>query len=220
MPKRPMAGLTEQTAQWSAAFGRSYTERNDLGLDSLDQRYQTQFGIDRSALNALFLESLPRDLSILEVGCNVGNQLSLLAGMGFTRLSGVDVQEYALVRARERLPGIPLVQGSALALPFPDHSFDLVFTSGVLIHIHPDHLPTALAEIYRVTQHWIWGLEYFAATHSEIPYHGQTSMLWKAPFAELYQQQFPTLTLIREKRLSYRDNPGNIDCMYLLHKPS
>ncbi len=213
-----MTGLTEQTEQWAGEFGRSYTERNDLGLEGLDQLYQTQFGISRSELNTRFLGTLPRDLSILEVGCNVGNQLALLTSMGFTHLTGMDIQDYALARAKERLPQATLLQGSALALPFPDNVFDLVFTSGVLIHIHPSHLPTVFREVCRVSQSMIWGLEYFAETPTEIPYHGQRQLLWKAPFADLYRQYCPRLTLVREERLPYLNNTANVDSMYLLRK--
>ncbi|CAK0769541.1 Methyltransferase type 11 [Gammaproteobacteria bacterium] len=213
-----MAGLTEQTQEWSGKFGRSYTDRNDLGLDGMEGLYLAQFGVGRRELNTIFLGDLPRDLSILEVGCNVGNQLAFLAEMGFTRLAGVEVQNYALTRARRCLSDALLIQGSALTLPFPDGAFDLVFTSGVLIHIHPDHLAKVLAEIYRVSRDWIWGLEYFATTPTEIPYRGQQSLLWKAPFADLYQQDFPDLTLVRERRLPYQGNSGNVDNMYLLRK--
>ena len=213
-----MTGLTEQTEQWSGEFGRSYTQRNDLGLDGLEQLYQAQFGIHRRALNRLFLGDLPRNLSILEVGCNVGNQLALLAGMGFTQLTGMDIQRYALEQARNRLPDAGLLQGSALALPFPDQAFDLVFTSGVLIHVHPDHLHKVLAEIYRVTRRWIWGLEYFAQMTTEIPYHGQRCMLWKAPFADLYLTHFPDLVRTREEFLPYLNHPQHVDSMYLLRK--
>jgi len=213
-----VAGLTEQTQEWSGEFGRSYTDRNDLGLEEIEKLYLAQFGISRRELNTEFLGNLPRDLSILEVGCNVGNQLAFLSEMGFTRLAGVEVQDYALARARERLPDALLVRGSALALPFPDGVFDLVFTSGVLIHIHPDHLPKVLAEVHRVTRDWIWGLEYFAPTSTEVSYRGQQSLLWKAPFANLYLRSFSDLTYMQERWLPYQGNSGNVDSMYLLRK--
>jgi pseudaminic acid biosynthesis-associated methylase len=208
-----------QAETWSGAFGRSYTDRNDLGVEAIEQRYQEQFGIGRRALNEDFLGELPRELSILEVGCNVGNQLAFLAEMGFRRLFGVELQGYALARARERLPGAGLARASALALPFGDGDFDLVFTSGVLIHIHPGELPRVLDEIHRVAGGWIWGLEYFARAPTEVPYRGQRDLLWKAPFADHYQQRFPELARVRERWLPYKGQSGNVDSMYLFRKP-
>ncbi|CAK0772140.1 Methyltransferase type 11 [Gammaproteobacteria bacterium] len=213
-----MTRFTKQMKEWFSEFGRAYTDRNDFGLDGIEQLYVSQFGIGRRELNRMFLGDLARDRSILEVGCNVGNQLAFLAEMGFSRLAGVEVQNYALTRARERLPDALLVQGSALALPFPDDSFDLVFTSGVLIHIHPDHLPGVLAEIHRVSRNFIWGMEYFCATHTEIFYRGKRGLLWKAPFAALYQQNFSDLALIREQHFPYQGKIDNVDSMYLLSK--
>lgn len=213
-------GFTKQMKEWSGEFGRSYTDRNDLGLEEREQLYISQFAIGRRELNTVFIGDLSRKLSILEIGCNVGDQLAFLTEMGFSHLTGLEAQNYALFRARKRLPDARLIQGSALALPFPDASFDLVFTSGVLIHIHPDHLPTVLTEIYRVTRDWIWGMEYFALTPTEVIYRGQSGLLWKAPFADLYQQHFPDLRLTREQRLSYQENTDNVNSMYLLRKQS
>ena len=69
--------------------------------------------------------------------------------MGFTDLWGVEVQSYAVERARSRIPTVNLVQSSAFDLPYENAAFDLVFTSGVLIHVSPADLPRALDEIYR-----------------------------------------------------------------------
>jgi SAM-dependent methyltransferase len=52
---------------------------------------------------------------------------------------------------RLELHGLPyqrLEQGSVLEIPYPDHSFDIVFTHGVLHHV-PD-IDTAQREIHRV----------------------------------------------------------------------
>lgn len=213
-----MNKLTEQAQEWAGDFGLSYTDRNDLGLDGIDQLYQTQFGISRRKLNESFLGNLPRSLSILEIGCNVGNQLAFLAEQGFNSLTGIEIQSYAIQRAQKRLPQAFFIQGSALSLPFSAQSFDLVFTSGVLIHIHPRHLTQVITEIHRVARTWIWGMEYFAPLPTEIIYRGQSNLLWKAPFAQIYQQHFPNLSLIKEQYLSYQNNHAHIDNMYLLHK--
>ena len=164
-----------------------------------------------------FLEQVPTGGRILEVGCNVGNQLLLLHDMGYSDLYGVEIQSYAVELANRRLPYATIVQGSAFKIPFPDEHFDLVFTSGVLIHIAPADLGRALAEIYRVAKAWIWGSEYYAPSATEINYRGHDTLLWKSDFSKAYQNQFPDLQLIREEQLRYLDNP-NIDAVFLLKK--
>jgi len=93
---------------------------------------------------------------VLEVGCNVGNQLLLLKEMGYTNLWGIELQDYAVEIARKRTSGINIVKGSAFDIPYKDAFFDLVFTSGVLIHIPPDHINKVLDEIYRCTNRYIY----------------------------------------------------------------
>jgi pseudaminic acid biosynthesis-associated methylase len=209
--------MTRQIQQWGAEFGRDYTDRNPQTAAAMDALYVENYGVSRTALNQEFLGALPRDLRILEVGCNVGAQLGAMAQMGFTRLAGVDIQPYALKTARQNYPGILFMAASALELPVREGAFDLVFTSGVLIHIHPDDLSRAMGEIYRACRRYIWGLEYFHPTCAMIPYRGQADLLWKGDYAGLYRERFPDLKLLQEQKLPYI-NKNNQDVMYLLEK--
>ena len=122
-------------------------------------------------------------------------------------------------QAKERLGDDQIFSASALSLPFPDEHFDLVFTSGVLIHIAPSDLPVALTEIHRCTKNWIWGLEYYAPGMTEVVYRGNQNLLWKTDYARLYLDSFGDLELLREERLPYLENE-NVDAMFLLHRTS
>jgi pseudaminic acid biosynthesis-associated methylase len=135
--------------------------------------------------------------------------------MGFTNLYGIEIQSYALELARSRVPDVKFTQASVLAIPHPDQNFDLVFTSGVLIHIAPQDFSSALDEIYRCSRTWIWGMEYYALQMTEVRYRGNSSLLWKTNYAQAYLPRFPKLSLIREERLRYLQNE-NIDAMFLL----
>lgn len=210
---------TKQIREWKGDFGREYTDRNTLDPAALDRLWQDNYGVTRTALNRQFLEGIPADASILEIGCNVGNQLLLLQDMGYTNLHGVEIQSYAVRRARERVVSATVAEGSALDIPYPDRYFDLVFTSGVLIHIAPADLAGAIAEIYRVTKTWIWGAEYFAPEATEINYRGHHDLLWKGDFSRRYLDQFRDLRLLREDRLPYL-NSANTDTMFLLQRVS
>jgi len=57
--------------------------------------------------------------------------------MGFTNLYGIELQWYAVEKAKEYTKGINIIQGSGFDIPFKDGYFDLVITNGVLIHIAP-----------------------------------------------------------------------------------
>ena len=153
--------MTKQMEEWAGKFGEEYTDRNLMSLDELDQLYTDKFGISRTELNKEFLDDLKIN-RILEVGCNVGNQLLLLKKMGYPNLWGIELQDYAVEIARKRTSGINIVKSSAFDIPFKDSYFDLVFTSGVLIHISPDDIDNALDEMYRCTNKYIWGFEYYS----------------------------------------------------------
>jgi ubiquinone/menaquinone biosynthesis C-methylase UbiE len=145
-----------QIREWKSDFGREYTERNTLDPTALDALYHTNYGMSRSQLNREFLMNIPAEARILEVGFNVGNQLLMLAQAGYSNLFGIEIQRYAVDKARKRLPNAVLAEGSLLDIPYPDQHFDLVFTSGVLIHIAPAQIHSALDEIYRTAKTWIW----------------------------------------------------------------
>ena len=211
---------TSQTAQirtWTGEFGREYTDRNTYTAAELDQFYRQNYGTTRTEINQRFLKEIPKEARILEVGCNMGTQLLLLREMGYSNLFGIEIQSYALERAKQRIPGAVLTQASAFAIPYPDREFDLVFTSGVLIHIAPTDLPNALSEIHRCASAWIWGFEYYAPETTEIVYRGHHALLWKTDFARAYLQHFRDLKLVREERFRYLDR-DNVDSAFLLRR--
>ena len=212
-----IAGQTAQTRVWQGEFGRAYTDRNTLEMAELDALWSRNYGVSRSAINQMFLEGIPRSASFLEVGCNVGNQLLLLQAQGYTQLTGIELQSYALAGARSRLKNVALQQGSALALPFEDQAFDVVFTSGVLIHIAPDDLPQAMSEIHRCARHYIWGAEYFSSELTAVNYRGNDDLLWKMDYARKYLTLFDDLELVKERRFQYLEN-DNVDTVFLLKK--
>jgi pseudaminic acid biosynthesis-associated methylase len=211
------AAETDQTAVWKSDFGREYTDRNTLSPEALDALYLKNYGVSRSKINESALGNIKEHASLLEVGCNTGNQLLLLQKMGYSNLSGIELQPYAFGIAQQRLPGISLKLGSATAIPHADSSFDVVFTSGVLIHIAPDDLPRAMDEIHRSSRTYIWGLEYYAPEVAEVRYRGQNGLLWKTDYARRYLERYPDLTLVSEQRLPYLEG-ANVDTVFVLKK--
>src|SRR6266700_1586229 len=152
----PDNAKTVQAQVWAGEFGRAYTDRNRLDVEDLNALWSANYGITRREINQVFLQNIPKDASFLEVGCNVGNQLLQLQELGYTNLSAVEIQSYAVEVAKSRVRNVSIRQGSVLALPYENDSFDVVFTSGVLIHIAPEELPRAMEEIYRCAKNYIW----------------------------------------------------------------
>lgn len=210
-----MDKTTYQMGKWTGDFGREYTDRNDLSLEELDALYKENFGKTRTELNTEFLKGLDFSLRILEVGSNLGVQLACLQGMGFTELYGIELQDYAVELSKSRTQSINIIKGSALDIPYKDGYFDMVFTSGVLIHISPSDLNLAMSEIHRCTKKYIWGFEYYADKHTEVVYRGNENLLWKGNFAGMYVDLFEDLDLIKEERLKYLSS-DNVDAMFLL----
>src|SRR5262245_30946979 len=121
----PASATTPQLEQWTGDFGRVFTDRNSISPAEMDARYAREYGVSRTAMSRESLEGLPREIRILEVGANVGNQLVFLQSLGFTDLWGIEAADYGLGLARQRTSGINLVKASAFDLPFKDGWFDL-----------------------------------------------------------------------------------------------
>lgn len=92
----------------------------------------------------------------LDLGCGRGRHAHALAHRGGLVVVGLDRDADDLAAARDGfalfgdVDGWTLLQGDALALPFPDDAFDRVVCSEVLEHL-PD-IDGALDEIARVTR--------------------------------------------------------------------
>lgn len=211
---------TQQIDFWSGEFGREYTDRNTFSHESWDQFYIQNFGITKLEMNAIALNNLPKDARILEVGCNIGLQLIGFQRMGFTNLYGIELQPYAVEKAKSITTGIQIIQGSGFDLPFKDNYFDLVCTNGVLIHIAPEHHRTIMSEITRCSRSLVMGFEYHAKELTQICYRGHEGFLWKADFAAIYQSHFPELKLVYEKAYPYvnQQEAGNQDSVFVLEK--
>jgi SAM-dependent methyltransferase len=73
---------------------------------------------------------------VLDLGCGEGTFITELEAAGAGRVTGADVAEAALDRARARHPGIEFRRVPFDGpLPFADGSFDLVWASEVIEHV-------------------------------------------------------------------------------------
>jgi ubiquinone/menaquinone biosynthesis C-methylase UbiE len=95
--------------------------------------------------------------SVLDIGTGTALFAEEFSRRGL-RIAGVDVNIAALQIARSFAPSGDFREGSAEALPFTDHSYDLVFL-GLVLHEADDILAT-LKEAYRVTSRHVCILEW------------------------------------------------------------
>jgi SAM-dependent methyltransferase len=125
---RRIASRAEGTWNWDSPAGRRRADRRASLL------------VERAGLGP--------GVRALELGCGTGVFLDRVARSGAT-LHGIDLSAELLAQVPARPDGgrPRLVRGDAERLPFPDGSFDAVYGSSVLHHLHLD---AALAEVLRV----------------------------------------------------------------------
>jgi SAM-dependent methyltransferase len=152
----------------------------DFPRDSFETLYRTEAGhfwfrSRQRILEFLIGKYLPGEaLDFLEVGCGTGFVLTGLAK--FTRLRLVGAEQYiaGLRYARERLPGVELIQLDATRLPFTG-AFDAIGAFDVIEHIDDDEralrsfhqaLRPAGLLFLNVPQHaWLWSQTDEVAKH-------------------------------------------------------
>ena len=169
---------------WAGDFGNAYVERNRTTAHGRSRFWRERVGTIEVA-------------SVLEVGCNLGGNLQPLAELlPAARLAGIDVNETALRAARKAVPDADLRQGSAYEIPFGDASFDLTFTTGLLIHLPREGIGTAIDEIVRCSRRYVLCGEYFAEEEEEVPYRGHEGALFRRDYGGMYQDRHPELKLL------------------------
>lgn len=124
-------------------------------FDEVDRRFLSSAYFARDGSRRPFGRFLYPELlagkDVLEVGCGMGTHAALLARAG-ARLTAIDLTERAVQSTRRRfeLFGLSgqIERADAEKLPFPDASFDFVWSWGV-IH-HSSRFEDCLAQIARV----------------------------------------------------------------------
>jgi ubiquinone/menaquinone biosynthesis C-methylase UbiE len=100
---------------------------------------------ERAELLERWIGELP-SARTLDVACGTGFLTQHLRG----EIVGLDQSDAMIEVARVRLPDLSFVQGDALRLPFPDGSFDRVFTSYFYCHLEKQDRTRFVAEASRV----------------------------------------------------------------------
>jgi pseudaminic acid biosynthesis-associated methylase len=187
---------TDQEQFWAGDFGNSYIERNDNKT------------LLRSNTN-LFSKVLSRTgslESVIEFGPNIGLNLAAIHDlMPTAKLHGVEINELACHQLKQRA-GVASVQNTSILSYQSDQQYDMAMAKGLLIHIHPNHLPRAYEALYRASRRFVFVCEYYNPFPVVIPYRGYDDRLFKRDFAGDLMDQYPDLKLV-DYGFYYRRDP-------------
>ena len=200
---------TEQEKFWAGEFGDNYISRN------MDKK---MLASKVSHWNT-FLRGGETISNCLELGTNIGLNLAAL-GTLFPELDmyGIEINQRAAEECG-KLDRVTVYNESILDFQ-TDKKFDLVFTSGVLIHINPDELPGVYDKMYIFSSKYIVIAEYYNPTPMEVSYRGNTGKLFKRDFAGEMMDRHPDLKLVDYGFIYHRDNkfPDDDTTWFLLEK--
>lgn len=182
---------------WSGDFGNDYLKRNRVA-------WQRRIPFWEGIIN------LTGARSVHEFGCSAGWNLSAIKrAFPDVAVAGNDINSEAIKQAERA--GISHVGLESISAWMQS---ELVFTSGVLIHIAPEDLQATMQSIVDASCDYVLAVEYAAEQEEEVLYRGHEGKLWKRPYGKLYQGM--GLTLVQE----FDAGEGFDRCTaFLLRKP-
>lgn len=180
--ERRICMMNEQENFWKNVVATDYIADNS--------NYDFKKGLD--CWNKI-LEKLPANevLSILELGCNVGRNLGSLRNLfPAVSLNAIEINSKALEIADQKYK-LDFKFAGSIDEYETNEQFDLVFTSGVLIHIHPDNLMKSMKKMNNLSKRYVIMIEYFNRTPVAIDYRGEKNKLFKCNFGKIFIENFP-----------------------------
>jgi pseudaminic acid biosynthesis-associated methylase len=207
------AWRTKQEKLWAGEFGSAYAQRNRG-----DHLVTSNEALFRKVLAATEHDSVH---SVIELGCNIGNNLRALRDLLPTAaLHGVEINDTAAAEVVD-WGGATVSTGSILEFRAAEPA-DLVFTKGVLIHIDPGSLADAYAALVENSRRYVMVCEYYNPSPVEVTYRGHSQALFKRDFAGELMDAHPELRLVDYGFTYHRDPVAPLDdsTWFLLEKAS
>lgn len=173
--------MNDQEEFWANSIARDYMQANSsfnkpLAIQAWVQMLEK---VDIASLN-----------SFLECGCNIGRNLQSLRGLAPKADAAViEINREALDVAIKNNDISESFHGSIKDVEL-NRKFDLVFTSGVLIHINPQDLLITMQKMYDLSDRYILIAEYFNRTPVSIEYRGEADKLFKRDFGKEFLENF------------------------------
>ena len=121
--------MNEQQTFWAKDYAQEYIEKN--------QKFDRKMGVEGWSK---ILEKATAIEQILECGCNIGRNIGFLNEvLPDAKKTIIEISKPAYDFVTNEYQLDQSFNGTILQSNF-EQKFDLVFTMGVLIHIHPDDL--------------------------------------------------------------------------------
>ena len=150
----------EQEYFWSNVYAKDYIAKN--------YEFDRELLLDGWKKMLSKVESLD---SIIECGANVGRNIRALEELHpNARKSAIEISSQAVEVLKRDHPFLDVQNCSILENPFKKGSFDLAYTMGVLIHIHPDDLLDNMTMMCDLTNRYALIGEYFNRTSTSLEY--------------------------------------------------
>ena len=173
--------MNEQQKFWANTYADEYIKKNS--------QFDGEKGV---AAWKLMLTNIKPISSILECGCNIGRNIDFLNEVyPSASKSIIEISKPAFEFVTSRHELALAFNGAIEDANFEEASFDLVFTIGVLIHIHPENLLKNMEKMYQLSSEYILIGEYFNRTPVMLEYQGQKDKLFKRDFGKFFIENFP-----------------------------
>lgn len=185
-----------QEAFWAGEFGDTYRERNTW----------ERLAGSNIAFFARLLSRMKPIHTVIEFGANIGLNLRALHYLrpGIA-LHAVEINARAISELKS-CDFIKASHESIIDFKAKD-KYDLAFTKGVLIHIHPEKLPAVYKNLYNASSKYILIAEYYNPVPVNIPYRGHEDKLFKRDFAGEMLNAYADLDLV-DYGFVYRRDPN------------
>lgn len=200
--------MNYQLNKWKGKFGIDYISRNPLNPEIINMKF--------NEFQKIFYNNNITIKNILEVGCNIGLNISALQYL-VKDIYAIEpnTEAYNIIKSNSQIKMKEIQNSSADNINYKDYFFDLVFTCTVLIHLDDDALEKALNEIHRVSKKYILLIEYFSPKREMITYQNEKNLLFKRDYGEIFLNNFKNVKLIDYGFLMKRFS-GFDDCNFWL----
>lgn len=187
--------MSDQEEFWRGEFGDEYTKRvQGEGLVVNNMRFFCRI-LERTEY---LIHNRYYKPSVIEFGAGSGLNLKALQQLGFdvSRMAAVEINSSACDELR-KIDGLRVYEGSMFET-CDFGQWDMVLSSGLLIHIGPEDLSEAYQILYNACKPGgtIVLVEYFAATPTPVMYRGNEGKLWRRNYGKDMLERFGDLSLL------------------------
>jgi pseudaminic acid biosynthesis-associated methylase len=166
---------TKQEVFWRGKFGEKYIDRNKEAKN-------------RKNFFKMIFEKI-NIKNVFEIGTNAGYNLDAIKSVDKKILTnGIEINKKAQLICLSKNHNV--VNGSIINKLQISTQFDLVFTSSVLIHIHPGKLKNVYKKIDNLSKKYILINEYHSPFPTKVKYRGHQDVLFKRDFAYEVQKKY------------------------------